>query len=81
MDEQTALEAAIEKEFAWRYNTYGMARWGLSAFKQGWAAGQTSLANPYETGGFPNMKSAIWQHGKNAYQTYWSSVNEPQVKG
>lgn len=74
MDETTALETAIDKEFAWRYNTYGMVRWGLGAFKCGWASGKTGSANPYENGRYRNMKADIWQRGKVAYQA-WKSAN------
>ena len=62
---------AIEKEFHWRYNTYGMVRWGLSAFKKGWEAGKTDGANPFWDGrGFPGMKAGIWQRGKEAYRAW-----------
>lgn len=74
MDEQTALEAAISKEFAWRYNTYGMVRWGLSAFKHGWASCKTGGANPYENGRYRNMKADIWQRGKDACQRYCTTT-------
>lgn len=73
MDElgQAALDAAIDKEFAWRMNTYGMVRWGLSAFKQGWAAGATNAMNPHWNGvSFPSAKASIWERGKQAYHAY-----------